>query len=465
MTETIETTILRSLLYSEDYFRKSFPHIKSEYFSDPSKRIIFEEIEKFVSNYDKTPNQEVLTIAIQSRSDLTEDSYKDLVSEIDSLSEREVEVQWAVDTTEKWCKDRAIYNAILRSIKISEGNDKELSKDAIPNLLQEALAVSFDEHIGHDFFESAVDRWNFYHTKEEKVEFDIEKLNLITDGGLSKKTLNVFMAPPGAGKSLTMCHLAASALSSGYNVLYITLEMAAERIAERIDANLLDTPIKKIKDIPQSIFTSKIEELSKKTTGKLILKEYPTASAHAGHFRALLNDLKLKKSFKPDIIYIDYLNICASSRYRGHIVNSYTYVKSISEELRGLGQEYEVPIVSATQTTRNGVNNTDVDMTDTSESFGLPQTADLMIALMTNETYEESARLQMKQIKNRYGDPTYYRRFFVGVDKSKMRLYNVDDAVDSVLDADVDDVYESLDKISNNQDKHNKYANANFDFS
>ena len=367
--ERIETTILRNLLHNEEYYRKVVPFLKAEYYESYHEKVIYEEIADFAAKYDKIPTQEVLTINLQNRNDLTDDTYKDSVSTISSLSDEWVDYEWLLDATEKWCKDRAIYLALMQSIKIADGGDKKISRDAIPSILQEALAVSFDEHIGHDYIEQATDRYEFYHRKEEKVPFDLEKFNFITKGGLSNKTLNVALAGTGVGKSLFMCHCAGAALTEGYNVLYITCEMAEEKIAERIDANLLNVNVKDIVELPEVLFSSKVQEIAKKTRGKLIIKEYPTASAHAGHFKALLSDLKLKKDFKPDIIFIDYLNICASVRYKGAIVNSYTYVKAIAEELRGLAVEVGVPIVSATQTTRSGYGNSDPDLTDTSESF------------------------------------------------------------------------------------------------
>ena len=382
-TERIEQTILRNLLFTEEYYRKVVPFLKADYFQEYHEKIIYEEISDFASKYDKVPTQEVLTINLQNRNDLTEEAFQNSVQAVRELSDEWVDYEWLLDATEKWCKDRAIYLALMQSIKIADGGDPKISRDAIPSILQEALAVSFDEHIGHDYIEQATDRYEFYHRKEEKIPFDLDKFNFITKGGLSNKTLNVALAGTGVGKSLFMCHQASAALTQGYNVLYITCEMAEEKIAERIDANLLNVPVKDIIDLPEVLFTSKVNEIARKTQGKLIIKEYPTASAHAGHFRALLSDLKLKKDFKPHIIFVDYLNICASVRYKGAIVNSYTYVKAIAEELRGLAVEVGVPIVSATQTTRSGFGNSDPDLTDTSESFGLPATADFMFALIS----------------------------------------------------------------------------------
>ena len=432
MTERIEESILRNLLHNEEYYRKVVPFLKAEYFESYHEKIIYEEIADFAAKYDKVPTKEVLTINLQNRTDLTDESFQDSVSAVRELSDEWVDYEWLLDATEKWCKDRAIYLALMQSIKVADGEDKKISRDAIPSILQEALAVSFDEHIGHDYIEQSKDRYEFYHRKEEKVPFDLEKFNFITKGGLSNKTLNIALAGTGVGKSLFMCHMAGAALSQGYDVLYITCEMAEEKIAERIDANLLNVAVKDIVELPEVLFTSKVSEIARKTQGKLIIKEYPTASAHAGHFKALLSDLRLKKDFKPAIIFIDYLNICASVRYKGAVVNSYTYVKAIAEELRGLAVECNVPIISATQTTRSGFGNSDPDLTDTSESFGLPATADFMFALISTEELEQQGRIMVKQLKNRYSDPTSSRKFMVGIDRSKMRLYDVADDASSI---------------------------------
>ena len=458
-TERIEQTILRNLLFTEEYYRKVVPFLKADYFQEYHERIIFEEIADFASKYDKIPTQEVLTINIQARNDLTDDTFKDTLQAIRELSDEWVDYEWLLDATEKWCQDRAIYLALMRSIKIADGGDKKISKDAIPGILQEALAVSFDEHIGHDYTEQAEERYDFYHRKEEKVPFDLEKFNFITKGGLSNKTLNVALAGTGVGKSLFMCHAAAAALTQNYNVLYITCEMAEEKIAERIDANLLNVGVKDIVDLPQVIFTSKVQEIARKTRGKLIIKEYPTASAHAGHFKALLSDLKLKKDFKPDIIFVDYLNICASARYKGAIVNSYTYVKAIAEELRGLAVECNVPIVSATQTTRSGFGNSDPDLTDTSESFGLPATADFMFALISTEELEQQGRLMVKQLKNRYSDLVTSRKFMVGIDRSKMKLYDVADDASAISIE--EDTGEQFSQFAETQNRLSKFAEWN----
>ena len=426
--EAIESTIIKNLVSDDTYVRKVIPYIKPEYFNEYSDKILFDIINNFVVTYGQTPTKEVLSIEVDNRKDLNEDSYKQLQVKIDDIDNTEVDSQWLLDSTEKWCKQRAVYLALLDSVKIADGQDEKRTEDAIPSILQEALAVSFDDHIGHDYIEDYADRFDFYHRNESKIPFDLSLFNKITKGGIPNKTLNVALAGTGVGKSLFMCHMAAASLLQGKNVLYITLEMAEEKIAERIDANLLNVNIKDIEDLPEQLFESKVTRLAQKTNGKLIIKEYPTASAHSGHFKALLNDLSLKKSFKPDIIFIDYLNICASSRYKGALVNSYTYVKAIAEELRGLAVEFDLPIVSATQTTRSGYGSSDVDLTDTSESFGLPATADLMFALISTEELENINQIMVKQLKNRYNDLNLFKRFVVGIDRSKMRLYDVEDS-------------------------------------
>ena len=426
--EAIESTIIKNLVSDDTYVRKVIPYIKPEYFNEYSDKILFDIINNFVVTYGQTPTKEVLSIEVDNRKDLNEDSYKQLQVKIDDIDNTEVDSQWLLDATEKWCKQRAVYLALLDSVKIADGQDEKRTEDAIPSILQEALAVSFDDHIGHDYIEDYEDRFAFYHRNESKIPFDLSLFNKITKGGIPNKTLNVALAGTGVGKSLFMCHMAAATLLQGKNVLYITLEMAEEKIAERIDANLLNVNIKDIEDLPEQLFESKVTRLAQKTNGKLIIKEYPTASAHSGHFKALLNDLSLKKSFKPDIIFIDYLNICASSRYKGALVNSYTYVKAIAEELRGLAVEFDLPIVSATQTTRSGYGSSDVDLTDTSESFGLPATADLMFALISTEELENINQIMVKQLKNRYNDLNLFKRFVVGIDRAKMRLYDVEDS-------------------------------------
>ena len=439
MSSNVESMIVNSLLYNEGYVRRVLPHLKDEYFEELNNKIVFDEINKYFTKYDAIPTKEALSIELETRSDLTGDTYTTIVDWLGHSQDEPHELKWLCDTTEKWCRDRAVYNALLESIQIADGNSETMGRDAIPSILTDALSVSFDNSVGHDYLYDSDERFEFYHRVEEKIPFDLEMFNKITKGGLGNKTLHIALAGTGVGKSLFLCHTAASHLMQGKNVLYITLEMAEEKIAERIDANLLNVNIKDIPDLPRMIFESKVADLSRKTQGKLIIKEYPTASAHSGHFRALMNELALKKSFVPDIIFIDYLNICASSRYKGAIVNSYTYVKAIAEELRGLAVEFDLPIISATQTTRSGFGSTDVDLTDTSESFGLPATADFMFALISSEELEAQNQIMVKQLKNRYNDPTMYRRFVVGIDRAKMKLYDVEQGKDSEAEAkDVD---------------------------
>lgn len=439
----VEFLILRNLLFNEDYVRKVIPFIKSEYFDDNNQKIVFEEIREFVNTYNKPVTKEALNIEIEKRTDVNDSSFKEILSMIDSFDDDLVEFNWLVSTTEKWCRDRAIYLALMESIYIADGKDEKKNADSIPSILSDALAVSFDAHVGHDYLLDYEKRYESYHKKEDKIPFDLEFFNKITKGGLPNKTLNIALAGTGVGKSLFMCHVASSILLQGRNVLYITLEMAEERIAERIDANLLNVPIQEISELPKVMFENKVTNLAKKTQGTLIIKEYPTASAHAGHFKSLLNELAIKKSFKPDIIFIDYLNICSSSRFRGGSnVNSYTLVKSIAEELRGLAVEFSVPIVSATQTTRSGYGSSDVELTDTSESFGLPATADLMFALISTEELEQLGQIMVKQLKNRYNDPTIFKRFVVGIDRAKMRLYDCEQAAqDDILDSGQEEEY------------------------
>ena len=423
--EKLEITLLKNLIHNDDYARKVIPFIKLEYFEMRSEMILCQEIIDFIAKYNKCPTQEILDIEIQNRDDLTETEYKEIREINQTLDKVETNTEWLVDATEKWCRDRAIYLALMSSIKIADGQDNNKGRDAIPHILSDALAVSFDNHVGHDYLEDYEARYESYHKKEEKIPFDLEFFDKITKGGVPNKTLNIALAATGVGKSLFMCHFASSVLLQGKNVLYITLEMAEEKIAERIDANLLDVNIRDLTDLPRVIFENKVTKLSEKTQGQLIIKEYPTASAHAGHFKTLLNELTLKKSFKPDIIFIDYLNICASSRYSklGN-VNSYSYIKAIAEDLRGLAVEYNVPIISATQTTRSGFGSSDIDLTDTSESFGLPATADLMFALISTDELEGLNQIMVKQLKNRYNDPTINKRFVLGIDRAKMRLYD-----------------------------------------
>ncbi|NBV27500.1 DNA primase [bacterium] len=446
--DKVEFLILRNLIYKEEYLRKVIPFIKAEYFEDSNQKIVFEEILKFVQKYNQLATKEVLCIEVEKRKDITDTSFKEITQMISYLDDEPTEFNWLVDTTEKWCRDRAIYLALMESIHIADGKDEKKNRDSIPSILSDALAVSFDTHIGHDYLLDYEKRYESYHRKEEKIEFDLEFFNKITKGGLPNKTLNIALAGTGVGKSLFMCHVASSVLLQGRNVLYITLEMAEERIAERIDANLLNVNIQNISELPKQMFESKVTNLAKKTQGTLIIKEYPTASAHSGHFKSLLNELALKKSFRPDIIFIDYLNICASSRYRGNSnINSYTFVKAIAEELRGLAVESNVPIVSATQTTRSGYGNSDVELTDTSESFGLPATADLMFALISTEELEGLGQILVKQLKNRYNDPTMNKRFVVGIDRAKMRLYDVDQtAQNDILDNGQEEEYDNEEK-------------------
>ena len=446
----IEFLILKNLIHNEKYLRKSIPFIKSEYFEDPHQKMVYEEIFSFVEKYNELPTKEVLTIEVEKRSDINEDSFKKVTHLISCLDESPVENEWLVDTTEKWCRDRAIYLALLDSIAIADGKDDKKGRDAIPSILSDALAVSFDNHIGHDYLQDYEERYEFYHQKEEKIPFDLEYFNKITKGGLPNKTLNIALAGTGVGKSLFMCHVASASLLQDKNVLYITMEMAEEKIAERIDANLLNVNIQDIVELPKQTFETKVNNLAQKTQGTLIIKEYPTASAHSGHFKSLLNELALKKSFRPDIIFIDYLNICASSRYRaGSNVNSYTVIKSIAEELRGLACEANVPIVSATQTTRSGYGSSDVELTDTSESFGLPATADLMFALISTDELEELGQIMVKQLKNRYNDLSINKRFVIGIDRAKMRLYDCEQSAQhDILDSGQEEEYNNEERTT-----------------
>ena len=456
--ENVETTILRNLIFNNDYCRKVLPFIKSEYFENLHEKVVFEEITNFITQYEKLATKEVLLIEAENRTDISEETYRTICEYVTSINDVEADSQWLEDTTEKWCRDRAIYLALMESIKIADGDDEKKNRDAIPSILSDALAVSFDNNIGHDYFKDIEARYDFYHEVEDKIPFDLEYFNKITKGGLPNKTLNVALAGTGVGKSLFMCHCAAAALLQSKNVLYITMEMAEERIAERIDANLLNVNIQDIQTLPKIMFESKVNSINKKTQGSLVIKEYPTAGAHSGHFRALLNELALKKSFRPDIIFIDYLNICASSRYKqGGSINSYSYIKSIAEELRGLAVEANVPIVSATQTTRSGYSSSDVDLTDTSESFGLPATADLMFALIGTEELESLGQIMVKQLKNRYNDLAMNRRFVVGIDRAKMRLYDVEQSAQKdILDSGQDEEYDP------EEDNKNKFSGFKF---
>jgi len=426
----LEQAILTSLIYNEDYLRKVLPFLKEDYFSDRTERTLYNEITQFTETYNNSPEIAALSIAVKEKNNLTNEEVQkceDYLKEMSKYSDPKTEIQWLVDKTEKWCQEKAIYNAVLGSISILDGKDKNRDKGSIPKILSDALAISFDTTVGHDYLEDSDERYEFYHRNEERIPFDLDCFNKITKGGLPAKTLNVALAGTGVGKSLFMCHMAAGCMVQGKNVLYITMEMAEEKIAERIDANLLDVTLDDLISLPKDMYDKKVARVREKTTGKLIIKEYPTASASVTHFRTLLNELNLKRSFIPDIIFVDYLNICCSSRIKaGANINSYTYVKSIAEELRGLAVEYNVPIVSATQTTRSGFTSSDPGLEDTSESFGLPATADLMFALISSEELEELGQIMVKQLKNRYNDPTHYKRFSIGVDRAKMKLFDIE---------------------------------------
>ena len=431
----LQTLILKNLLENDSYTRKVIPFLKKEYFEGHNK-VIFELILTHVSKYNKLPTPEILKVELESSS-VSDEVYKSSHEILDEMSRdtQKVEDSWLLDNTEKWCQDRAIYLAIMKSIQIIDGKDDKLTKNSLPELLQDAISVCFDRNIGHDYIDNSNDRYDFYHKVEERIPFDLEYFNKITKGGLPKKTLNIILAGTGVGKSLFMCHHAAACLNMGKDVLYITMEMAEERIAERIDANLMNIPIDQLENIDHNTFRNKITSIVNKTTGKLIIKEYPTGAAHVGHFRALLKELSLKKNFKPDVIFIDYLNICSSSRMKGlgGSINTYSYIKAIAEEIRGLAVEFNVPIISATQTTRSGYSNSDVGLEDTSESFGLPATADLMFALISNEELSRLNQILVKQLKNRYNDPNVNKRFVIGVDRSKMRLYDVEASAQKIM--------------------------------
>ena len=438
MQINLEQTILRNLLTDEKYMRKVLPFIKPEYFQGVY-RTLFKEAGKYVAKYNKLPTAETLVIELQESTNMSDEQFQMSMDIVPQLYSGEViDPDWLTNSTEKWCQDRAIHIAIMESISIIDGKHESMTKNALPDLLSKALGVSFDNSVGHDYVDDFEQRYDFYHTEEDRIPFDLDYFNKITKGGVPRKTLNIALAGTGVGKSLFMCHVASGALVEGRNVLYITMEMAEERIAERIDANLLNVPIDQLEHLSKDMFRTKVENIARKTTGKLIVKEYPTGSAHAGHFRALLNELKLKRSFEPDIIFIDYLNICSSSRMKamGGSINSYTYIKAIAEELRGLAVEFNVPIFSATQTTRSGYGNSDVGLEDTSESFGLPATADLMFALISTEELEKLGQMMVKQLKNRYNDPTSNKRFVIGVDRSKMRLYDVDETEQNLMSDD-----------------------------
>ena len=432
--ERIERTILSNLIHNEEYTRRVLPFVKEEYFSDRLEKILFTEISKFVNKYNALPSKEALSIEMNGSKGINEDEYKKVTDIISTLNKEPVNMDWLRDTTEKFCKDRAIHNAILGGIQIIDGKDKRYTPEYLPEILSNALSVSFDQKVGHDYLIETKDRFDFYKKKEERLPLDLEFFNKITRGGIPSKTLNICLAGTGVGKTMFMTHLASSILLQGKNVLYITLEMAEERIAERIDANLLNVGMSDLEELPYAMYETKINKLQSKTSGKLIIKEYPTASAHTGHFRSLLKELALKKSFKPDIVFVDYLNICSSARFKaGANVNSYTYIKAIAEELRGMAVENDIPIFSATQTTRSGFVSSDVGLEDTSESFGLPATADFMFAIISSEELDDKNQIMVKQLKNRYNDPTVNRKFVLGVDRSKMRFYDVEQTAQTDL--------------------------------
>ena len=445
----IENTIISSLFFNEDYTRKVLPFVKEEYFGNRVEQLLYGEIFKFVEKYNNLPTKDAMLIELGQRKDINEEELNHLKDYVNQIENTEPDIQWLTETTEKFCKDRAVHNAVLSGIKILDGKDKKQTAEAIPHILSDALAVSFDKSVGHDYIEDADDRFKWYHTKEKRYQFDLDYMNRITKGGVPSKTLNIALAGTGVGKSLFMCHLASSYLLQGLNVLYITLEMAEERIAERIDANLLDVTMEDLHDMPKQLYEGKITKLREKTQGQLVIKEYPTASAHSGHFKSLMNELALKKSFRPDVIFIDYLNICASSRFKGGNISSYFYVKAIAEELRGLAVEFNVPIFSATQTTRTGYVSTDIGLEDTSESFGLPATADFMFALISNEELEALGQMKVKQLKNRYNDPSINRAFIIGVDRAKMRLYDVQQMAGDIVDAN---------QVDEKEDAYNKFS-------
>jgi replicative DNA helicase len=439
MKMRLETTILSQLLHNDDYCRKAIPFLKEEYFHEETERILYTTIQNHLNDYNTLPTTEILSITInQSVWKNQEDVFDNVIEYIDNLNDNEIDNVWLLEKTEKFCQEKSVYNAIMESIQIIDGKDKDKTTGAIPEILSKALSVSFDNHIGHDWIEDFSERYDFYHKTENRVPFDLEYLNLITKGGLPQKTLSCILAGTGVGKSLAMCHFAASNLMDNKRVLYITLEMAEERIAERIDANLLDVSLKDLENLPKISYVKKVERIRDKTEGRLIIKEYPTATAGAGHFRHLMNELRLKRNFVPDIVYIDYLNICSSMRLKyGANVNSYTYIKSIAEEIRGLAVEKNIPIVTATQTTRSGFSNSDPGLEDTSESFGLPATVDLMLALVSSEELEGLNQIMIKQLKNRFNDPVANKRFVVGVDRAKMRLYDVENSAQEELIHDV----------------------------
>ena len=435
ISDRIEYTILSNLFHKEEYARKVLPFLKEDYFVERTEQVLFTTIFDFITKYNNVPTRDAILIEVNSRKDINDTEHNNIKDYVNAIKNLETDEQWLLDTTEKWCKDRAVHNAVLSGIKILDGKDKKQSAEAIPHILSDALAVSFDKSVGHDYIEDAEKRYDWYHTKEKRYKFDLEYMNRITKGGVPAKTLNIALAGTGVGKSLFMCHMASNFLTEGQNVLYITLEMAEERIAERIDANLLDVSMDDLHVMPKDLYENKMKKISDKTYGKLIIKEYPTASAHSGHFKSLIDELALKKSFRPDIIFIDYLNICASSRFKGGNIGSYFYIKAIAEELRGLAVEFNVPIFSATQTTRTGFTSSDIGLEDTSESFGLPATADFMFALISNEELEQLGQMKVKQLKNRYNDPSVNRSFIIGVDRAKMRLYDVGQSAQNIVDS------------------------------
>lgn len=463
----IELTILRELTRNDQYFRKVLPFLKEDYFADRDTKILFRMISEYLEKYNSMPTRGALEIILDAKTNVEPDVMKQCIQNLDKMFDdsKSPDIEWLIDHTEKFCKDKAIYNAILESIHIIDGKSKDKDVGSLPKMLSDALAVSFDTHIGHDYIEDYGKRYEFYHRVENKIPFDIEQFNTITNGGVPRKTLNIVMAGTGVGKSLFMCHHASACLTQNLDVLYITCEMAEERIAERIDANLMDIQMEDLKKLPADLYNKKMQQIRKKYTGRLIIKEYPTATANSNHFRALLNDLKMKKNFQPDIIFIDYLNICASARLKMNAsVNSYTFVKAIAEELRGLAVEFDVPIFSATQVNRGGFNNTDVGLENTSESFGLPATADLMFALISTEELEEQGQVMVKQLKNRYNDVSHNKKFVVGIDRAKMKILDVNSSIvgDEGFGKDEDAV-----KKQNNSSKTNngydRYSDWSFD--
>ena len=463
--ERIERTTLKNLIHNEDYTRKVLPFLKAEYFDDRKERIVFDEIRKFIDQYNKRPTKETLEIDIGKRKDLNEEEYKQIVDIIATLNKEEIDLDWLVNTTEKFCKDRAVHNAVMDGIHILDGKDKKHTPEAIPEILRDALSVSFDRNVGHDYLLDIERRFDFYHKKENRIPFDLDYFNKVTKGGLPTKTLNVALAGTGVGKTLFMCHQAAGALAQNKNVLYITMEMAEERIAERIDANLLGISMEDLHMLNKKLFNEKIVKLQNNTTGTLIIKEYPTASASVNHYRELVNELALKRTFKPDIIFVDYINICASSRFKpGANVNSYTYVKAIAEEMRGLAVELDVPIVTATQTTRSGFVSSDIGLEDTSESFGLPATADFMFALISSEELERAGQMLVKQLKNRYNDPTVNRKFIIGVDRARMKLFDIEQQAQNLIQPEQEKYVEhNLEKTEESpEEKYKKFQDFKF---